>query len=112
MFDKYVSDPDFFITNKMIKNELYLKAYEAYKDKIYGEKCNYADDEVWSGLVNKFANSKKCVNRIVYAYHRNFGSLSLKKDNILYCLNLIDWNEMFIYNIFSENIEIEKNSNY
>ena len=108
LFDKYVSDPDFFITNKMIKNELYLKAYEAYKDKIYGEKCNYADDEVWSGLVNKFANSKKCVNRIVYAYHRNFCSLSLKKDNILYCLNLIDWNEMFIYNIFSENIEIAK----
>ena len=112
LFDKYVSDPDFFITNKMVKKEVYLKAYEAYKDKIYGEKCNYADDEVWSGLVNKFANSKKCLNRIVYVYHRNFGSLSLKKDNFLYCLNLIDWNEMFIYNIFSENIEIEKNSNY
>jgi len=108
LFDKYISDPDFFITNKMVKKEVYLKAYEAYKDKIYGEKCNYADDEVWSGLVNKFANSKKCLNRTVYVYHRNFGSLSLKKDNILYCLNLIDWNEMFIYNIFSEKKVIAK----
>ena len=108
LFDKFVVDPDFFITNKIIKKEIYLKAYEAYKGKIYGEKCNYADDEVWSGLINKYANSKKCVNRIVYVYHRNIGSLSKKKDNFLYCLNLIDWNEMFIYNIFLEKKEVAK----
>jgi hypothetical protein len=108
LFDKFVADPDFFITNKIIKKEIYLKAYEAYKGKIYGEKCNYADDEVWSGLINKYANSKKCVNRIVYVYHRNIGSLSIKRDNILYCLNLIDWNEMFIYNIFLEKKKLLK----
>ena len=96
LFDKFVADPDFFITNKIIKKEVYLKAYEAYKGKIYGEKCN------------KYANSKKCVNRIVYVYHRNIGSLSIKKDNILYCLNLIDWNEMFIYNIYLEKKEVAK----
>ena len=108
LFDKYVENPDFFIYNKIIKKEIYLKAYETYKDKIYGEKINYADDEVWSGLVNRYANSKKCLERLVYIYHRNKNSLSLKKDNYLYCLNLIDWNEMFIYHIFSGKDKITK----
>ena len=79
LFDKFVADPDFFITNKIIKKEVYFRAYEAYKGKIYGEKCNYADDEVWSCLINKYANSKKCVSRIVYVYHRNIDPLSIKK---------------------------------
>ena len=98
----------FFIYNKIIKREIYIKAYETYKDKIYGEKINYADYEVWSGLVNKYAKSKKCLDRLVYIYHRNKNSLSLKKDNYLYCLILIDWNEMFIYHIFSGKKEITK----
>ena len=96
------------IWNKIIKKETYLKAYETYKNKIYGEKINYADDEVWSGLVNKYANSKKCVNRFIYIYQRNKNSLSISVDNYLYCLNLIDWNEMFIYHIFSGKIEITR----
>ena len=108
LFDKYVENPDFLIWNKIIKKETYLKAYETYKNKIYGEKINYADDEVWSGLVNKYANSKKCVNRFIYIYHRNKNSLSISVDNYLYCLNLIDWNEMFIYHIFSGKIEITR----
>lgn len=108
LFEKYIENPDFYIYNKIIKREIYMKAYETYKAKIYGEKINYADDEVWSGLVNKYANSKKCLNRFVYIYHRNKNSLSLTKDNYLYCLNLIDWNEMFIYHIFSGKIEITR----
>ena len=108
LFDKYIENPDFYIYNKIIKREIYMKAYETYKDKIYGEKINYAEDEVWSGLVNKYANSKKCLDRLVYIYHRNTNSLSLKMDNYLYCLNLIDWNEMFIYHIFSGKKEITK----
>ena len=108
LFDKYVENPDFLIWNKIIKKETYLKAYETYKNKIYGEKINYADDEVWSGLVNKYANSKKCVNRFIYIYHRNKNSLSISVDNYLYCLNLIDWNEMLIYHIFSGKSEITK----
>ena len=108
LFDKYAENPDFLIWNKIIKKEIYLKAYETYKNKIYGEKINYADDEVWSGLVNKYANSKKCVNRFVYIYNRNKNSLSINKDNYLYCLNLIDWNEMFIYHIFSGKIGITR----
>ena len=58
--------------------------------------------------MNKYANSKKCVNRFVYIYHRNKNSLSINKDNYLYCLNLIDWNEMFIYHIFSGKIGITR----
>ena len=102
LFDHFINKPDLLIWNKMIKKEIFLKAYEVYKTKIIGEFCNYCEDEIWSSLVNKFANSKKCLNRIIYVYIRNDNSIILKMNYDLYCNNMIDWNEMFIYKIFSE----------
>ena len=85
---------DFLITNKLIKRELFKKAYILFKEKIYGEKWNYAEDEIWSCLINKLANSKICVEKAIYIYHINNYSLINNKKNILYFKNLIFWIEM------------------
>ena len=36
---------DYLITNKLIKKNILIKAYEILKQNIYGEKWNYAEDE-------------------------------------------------------------------
>ena len=91
---------DYLITNKLIKRELFLKAYNLFKLKIFGDKWNYGEDEIWSSLVNKFASSMICVNKAIFIYHLNRDSLFNNKNNILYLKNLINWLEMFqkIYN--------------
>lgn len=86
---------DYLITNKLIKKELFLKVYDIFKIKILGEKWNYGEDEIWSGLVNKFANSKICINKAIFIYHYNSDSLNNNKFNMLYMTNLINWLEMF-----------------
>ncbi len=85
---------DFLITDKLIKREIFLKAYEFFKSKIFGEKWNYAEDEIWSTLINKYANSKICTNKIAYIYYSNNDSLTHNRINIIFLTNLISWFEM------------------
>ena len=73
---------DYLIWNKLIKKEIFLKAYEFLKDKIYNGKWNYNEDEMWSILVNKYAENKICLNKLVYIYNNNSDSL------LLYCKNI------------------------
>ena len=86
---------DFFITNKLIKKNILIKAFESFKQNIYGEKWNYAEDEIWGALVNKNANSLICVNKIIYTYFINSDSLITNKYNIIYLKNLLYWLKMF-----------------
>ena len=85
---------DFLITNKLVKKELLLKAFKKFKKKIYGEKWNYGEDEIWSSLVNKYANSMICVNKVIFIYYSNNDSLMHKRYNRLYFSNIINWLEM------------------
>ena len=87
---------DYLITNKLIKRSLFLKAYRKFKKKIYQGKWNYAEDEVWSILVNKYANSMICIKKVIFIYYSNSDSLMNNRYNSLYFLNLINWLEMFI----------------
>jgi glycosyltransferase involved in cell wall biosynthesis len=86
---------DYLITNKLVKKQLFIKAYELFKNQIYGEKWNYGEDEIWSCLINKYANSKICIDKAIYIYHINNNSLLGNKNNFLYMKNLIYWIEMF-----------------
>ena len=86
---------DYLITNKLVKREIFYKAYNIFKEKINGEKWNYAEDEIWSILINKYANSKICVSKTIYIYHINKNSLINNKNNYLFLNNLIYWIEMF-----------------
>ena len=57
---------DYLIWNKLIRRDVYIKAYEIFKDKIYGDKWNYHEDNIWSILVHKIANSLRCLKKIIY----------------------------------------------
>ena len=85
---------DYLITNKLIKREIFLKAYEDFKEEIFNGKWNYLEDLIWSILVNKNAKSKLCINKLVYIYNYNKDSLKNKKswnlelENELYFLEM------------------------
>ena len=62
--NSYNQIKDFLIWNKLIKREVFLKAYEIFKNQIYFEKWNYHEDNIWSILVYRYANSMICINKI------------------------------------------------
>ena len=86
---------DFFIWNKIIKRDIFQKAYKAFKKEIYIWKWNYFEDDIWNILVNKFAKSKLCVNRIIYIYNYNKDSLMNKRFEIIEYKNLLYRHEMY-----------------
>ena len=44
---------DNLISNKFVKKENFLKAYEIFKTKIYSNKWNYHEDNIWNILIRK-----------------------------------------------------------
>ena len=74
---------DFLITNKFINRKLVLKAYNILKKKIYRNKWNYHEDNIWNILVRKYSNSSTTFNKFVYIYKQNNESLMLNSDNII-----------------------------
>lgn len=106
LFNSSNAKDDYMITNKLIKKKVLLKAYKIFKKKIFLSKWNYGEDEIWSILVNKYANSMICVNKTIFIYYTNNDSLTRVKDNILYLTNLIYWLEMLI--IILNNKKYEK----
>lgn len=97
LFNNYNIVNDYLIWNKLIKRNLFLKAYESFKNKIYNEKWNYHEDNIWSILIYKYANSMKCTNKVVYKYNSFKDSLMQSKHhNIIDAKNFIYKEEMFI----------------
>ena len=50
---RYLDDIQFkviddHITNKLIKKNVFLKAYNEFKDEIFGYKWNFHEDNIWS----------------------------------------------------------------
>ena len=86
---------DFFIWNKLIKKELFMKAYKFFEKYIYMWKWNFHEDLVWSILVNKFAKSKMCLDKLVYIYNNNNDSLMNNQNNRIQFQNIIYLHEMY-----------------
>ena len=86
---------DYLIWNKLIKREIYLKAYEIFKDKINGEKWNYHEDNIWSILVHRYAQSLRCLNKVIYIYNEFSDSLMNNRFNLIELNNLIYRHEMY-----------------
>lgn len=86
---------DFLIWNKLIKKCLYLKVYDLFKSKIYGKKWNYHEDNIWSILLNKYAKSMLCVNKLIYIYNENKDSLMKKRYDIMELNNILYRHEMY-----------------
>ena len=86
---------DFLIWNKFIKKELFKKAYELFKVRIFAEKWNYHEDNIWSILVNKYAKSMLCINKSILIHYNNEDSLISNRGNILEMENVLYRNEMY-----------------
>lgn len=96
---------DFFITNKLVKRELFENAYKLYQKYIYGEKWNYYEDNIWSILIYKYASSSIFINKKLYYYYKNNkDSVMNNRGNILEFKNIIFRNEMLrkIFNNLDE----------
>ena len=74
---------DFLITNKFITRKVVIKAYNIFKQKIYKNKWNYHEDNIWNLLIRKNSNSSITFNKFIYIYKRNNESLMLNSDNII-----------------------------
>ena len=72
-----------------------MKSYEFFKNEIYNGNWNYFEDDIWSILVNKFAKTKLCVDKLVYIYNYNENSLMHKKLGIIEFENLLYRHEMY-----------------
>ena len=49
---------DFLITNKFIKKEILLRAFQYFSNEIYGCKWNYHEDNIWNLLTRKYGKKK------------------------------------------------------
>jgi glycosyltransferase involved in cell wall biosynthesis len=70
---------DYLMTNKFVKKEIFLKVLNEFKKKIYYNKWNYHEDNIWSVLLHKTAKLKKNINKYVYIYKMNNQSLIINK---------------------------------
>ena len=52
IFNKKNEIKDFLIWNKLIRKEIFLKAYNFFQTEIYNYKWNYFEDDIWNILVN------------------------------------------------------------
>jgi len=57
---------DFYITNKFIRRELLEKAYKFFKRYLYRKRWNYFEDNIWSILAYKYANTSIFINKKIY----------------------------------------------
>ena len=87
---------DVYITNKLIKRELLENAIKLFGNRIYEQKWNYHEDNIWSILMYKYANSSLFINRIFYLYYsKNSDSVMFNRGNNLEMKNLLFRNEMY-----------------
>ena len=95
IFDSKNIISDFYVWNKLIKREIFLKAYQSFKDAIYNANWNYFEDDIWSILVNRYAKTKICTDKLVYIYNYNNDSLMNKRHGLIEFQNLLYRHNMY-----------------
>ena len=86
---------DYFIWNKIIKREIFQKAYKFFESEIYHYKWNYFEDDIWNILVNRFAKTKLCIDKLIYIYNYNNDSLINRRYEKIMFQNLLYRHEMY-----------------
>ena len=66
---------DYLITNKLIKREIIFKVYEEISPQIFSNQWNYHEDKLWCYTLHKLTNKITYVDRVMYIYLLNWGSL-------------------------------------
>ena len=95
---------DFYITNKFVKRNILMKAYNYLYNDIHYNKWNYHDDNIWNILVRLYSKKSKILNKYIYVYERNNDSLNIKKDNSIFIKNSIYRTRTLIKIILNNNI--------
>ena len=95
IFSKSFKLTDSLIVNKLIKKEIFLKAYEDFSIAIYNGNWNYFEDNIWNILVNKYAKSKLCIDKLVYIYNNNNDSLTKNRYTEIEFRNLLYGYEIY-----------------
>lgn len=80
---------DYYITNKIIKKEIFLMAYNFFYKEIYKYKWNYHEDNIWNILTRKFSKKSEILNKYIYLYKRNEDSLNMDLGNLIEIKNRI-----------------------
>ena len=108
---------DDHITNKIVKRDLFIKSYHELKKEIFSNNWCFHEDNLWSYLVRKNAQSIGVINKYMYYYKRNKDSLNMKMGNELDAIQrfyrhkkLKDFNYINIsnYSVFSIIRDIDK----
>lgn len=94
-FDSIGNLNDFLIWNKLIRRELFIKAYELFMSQVYKKYWNFHDDNIWSILVKKYAQSMLCSKKVIYIYKDNDDSLMKKFFSQTNLINLLYKHKMF-----------------
>ena len=91
---------DYLMTNKFVKKEIFLKVLNEFKKKIYYNKWNYHEDNIWSALLYRATKLKKDINKYVYVYKMNNQSLII---NIKKNKNTIEFkNKLYLTQAFQD----------
>ena len=113
-----LQNEDFYITNKFVKRNILIRAYNyLYNDIHNNNKWNYHDDNIWNILVRIYSKRNKTLNKYIYIYKRNSDSLNIKKDNSIFIKNSIYRAKTLIKiilnnNVTDSNLYLEKYYNY
>ena len=96
---------DFFITNKFVKKKTILKAYEIFKSRIFSNKWNFHEDNIWNFLIRRSANTSSDINKFIYIYKMNDQSLMINKNiveikNRLYLMKAFQELNIKFYDMF------------
>ena len=80
---------DFLITNKFIKRQIIVKAYNYFYNDINRYKWNFHEDNIWNLLIRKMSNKSAIINKYLYIYKRNNFSLNMDSLCLLAIKNMI-----------------------
>jgi glycosyltransferase involved in cell wall biosynthesis len=99
-----LQNEDFYITNKFVKREILVKAYNYLYNDIHKNKWNYHEDNIWNILIRIYSKRNKTLNKYIYIYKRNGDSLNIKKDNSIFIKNSIYRAKTLIKIILNNNV--------
>ena len=85
---------DFLITNKFIKRNLFLIAYNIFRKEIYQNKWNYHEDSIWNQLIKRYGNNSETFKN---TYFSTRVLLYLQSADLFFSFSLVFLNDIIFY---------------
>jgi len=104
-FTGYNTIRDEIIWNKLIKREIFIKVAKILEKFMIKERWIHHEDIVWSLFSHKYAQSMKCIDKVLYIYEKNSESITRNTGTFLDLENLLNKYEAYEL-IFNKDSEI------